>query len=100
MFPRTSRAMPLAGDARCGTLLAKVVFLATGVWWGVGLQLMVYAGLAADPTALLTNFTWYGGMLLGLARPRKKKLATHPRHLHINHRADGNALSYAWHRFQ
>ena len=49
-----------------GALVAKVVFLATGVWWGVGVQLMVYAGIASDPSALLPNFTWYASMLLGL----------------------------------
>ncbi|KAH8061598.1 hypothetical protein JL721_8826 [Aureococcus anophagefferens] len=45
--------------SRLETLIAKVIFLATGVWWGVGVQLMVYAGIAAEPSALLPNFTWY-----------------------------------------
>ncbi|KAH8050195.1 hypothetical protein JL721_11456 [Aureococcus anophagefferens] len=52
--------------SRLETLIAKVIFLATGVWWGVGVQLMVYAGIAAEPSALLPNFTWYASMLLGL----------------------------------
>ena len=55
--------MPAVGSPSCysrlETLIAKVIFLATGVWWGVGVQLMVYAGIAAEPSALLPNFTWY-----------------------------------------
>ena len=44
----------------------KTVFLLTGVWWGVGLQLMVYSGVAAEPLAMLPNLTWYTGMLLAM----------------------------------
>ena len=31
------------------TFVAKVVFLATGVWWGICRQLLVYAGVARRP---------------------------------------------------
>ena len=55
-----------AATSAGGALVAKIVFLATGVWWGIGVQLMVYAGIAADPSALLPNFTWYASMMLGL----------------------------------
>jgi len=42
--------------------LGKAVFLATGVYWGVSMQLMVYAGAARYPLALLPNLTWYISM--------------------------------------
>ena len=67
--PAAASIMGCDADAcysRAETLLAKVIFLATGVWWGVGVQLMVYAGVAAEPETLLPNFTWYASMLLGL----------------------------------
>ena len=34
------------------TFVAKVVFLVTGVWWGICMQLLVYAGVAAYILAL------------------------------------------------
>ena len=46
------------------TFVAKVVFLVTGVWWGICMQLLVYAGVARRPLAGLPNFDWYLSMCL------------------------------------
>lgn len=46
--------------------IIRFLFLATGVWWGIGLQLMVYSGVARNEMAQLPTLDWYGGMLLSL----------------------------------
>jgi len=61
-------AGPAAGPAPPSStdwygLLGKAVFLATGVYWGVSMQLMVYSGAARHPLALLPNLTWYLSMV-------------------------------------
>ena len=42
---------------------AKFWLVATGVWWGVCMQLIVYQG-AGNPMAMLPNIDWYVGMML------------------------------------
>ncbi|KAL1524425.1 hypothetical protein AB1Y20_019320 [Prymnesium parvum] len=42
---------------------AKFWLVATGVWWGIAMQLLVYRG-AGEPTAFLPNVDWYVGMML------------------------------------
>ena len=42
---------------------AKFWLVATGVWWGVCMQLLFYAG-AGHPLAMLPNLDWYTGMML------------------------------------
>mmetsp|Transcript_5657 Transcript_5657/g.15007 ORF Transcript_5657/g.15007 Transcript_5657/m.15007 type:complete len:475 (-) Transcript_5657:483-1907(-) len=42
---------------------AKFLLVATGVWWGVCMQLLVYQG-AGNPRAMLPNADWYIGMML------------------------------------
>ena len=37
---------------------AKFLLVATGVWWGIGMQLIFYEG-AGHPLALLPNLDWY-----------------------------------------
>jgi hypothetical protein len=42
---------------------AKFWLVATGVWWGVCMQLLFYEG-AGHPLAMLPNLDWYIGMML------------------------------------
>ena len=55
--------------ARCSRMLrsrlfwAKFWLVATGVWWGVCMQLLFYQG-AGHPLAQLPNIDWYIGMML------------------------------------
>ena len=42
---------------------AKFWLVATGVWWGVCMQLLFYQG-AGHPLAMLPNLDWYIGMML------------------------------------
>ena len=37
--------------------------VATGVWWGIAMQLLVYRG-AGEPASCLPNLDWYVGMML------------------------------------
>lgn len=64
----------------CYIHMMRIAFLATGVWWGVGMQLMVYAGVAERPTAQLPTLDWYGGMLLSLIPGRFLLLKCDLRH--------------------
>jgi len=43
--------------------IAKVVLVATGVWWGLDMQLIFYGG-AGHPLSQLPNVDWYIGMML------------------------------------
>ncbi len=43
--------------------IAKALLVATGVWWGLCMQLIFYGG-AGHPLAQLPNVDWYLGMML------------------------------------
>lgn len=57
---------------------AKFWLVATGVWWGICMQLIYYEG-AGHPLSLLPNITWYVGMMAvdfgNLCRPRSARYA-------------------------